>query len=181
LRTLANLGGICGGQVSADRAYLYFSVTDPGITVDLQAVVSPKLEGKLTYAFSNMGRTPATLLEERIITSIRARRDGFPPTIGPDTPRMGVRSVFPVGVVVAAGDKYELSINTFLEAMGPDWDSFADNSGNRSDLFLIGYVRYGDVFGIKYLKGFCALFDIYSDRFVLMGGEKYNYERVETS
>jgi len=52
--------------------------------------------------------------------------------------------------------------------------------GEGNDLFFCGYVRYMDFFNKRYILGFCAMYDLHSGRFVLMGDDRYNYDREET-
>ena len=47
-------------------------------------------------------------------------------------------------------------------------------------LFLIGFVRYKDVFEKRHITGFCAIFDSGFNRFTLKGGKDYNYTRDES-
>jgi hypothetical protein len=53
-------------------------------------------------------------------------------------------------------------------------------NGTDTNLFLIGYIRYADVFGKRYITGFCAMHDPVTWTFVLRGDEQYNYTRQET-
>ena len=41
--------------------------------------------------------------------------------------------------------------------------------------FFRGIVRYADIFGGQYIWGFCFVFDIDANRWVLMGGKEHNY------
>src|SRR3979411_2879851 len=48
------------------------------------------------------------------------------------------------------------------------------------DLFLIGRLRYTDIFGKPYVMGFCAAFGKDGNNLFLMrGGRQYNYARQE--
>jgi hypothetical protein len=52
--------------------------------------------------------------------------------------------------------------------------------GEGNDLYFCGYVRYMDLFIKRYILGFCAMYDFHTGRFVLMGDDRYNYDREET-
>jgi hypothetical protein len=164
-----------------ERARVFFRVVNTGLDVDSKAVVQP--DGTMKCGFRNVGRTPAILIEQCTLVSICAK--GFPPEVDRSTNVIGVahalRTAFPLGYIIAEGDAHDFTENTTAMPInfGPQWYEFAENSGKRSNLFLIGYLRYEDVFGTKYMRGYCAFFDIYSNRFVHMGGERYNYERIE--
>jgi hypothetical protein len=49
----------------------------------------------------------------------------------------------------------------------------------RQGIFFMGFVRYTDIFGNRYISGFCFLFSHEDNRFVLAGGSAYNYRRRE--
>jgi hypothetical protein len=83
----------------------------------------------------------------------------------------------PPGTVSAPQRPYKFTINAFAN-LGDvdDWESIANGTAR---VFLIGYVRYTDIFSTHYITGFCAVFDRVGRRFVLRGSEKYNYTRIE--
>ena len=54
---------------------------------------------------------------------------------------------------------------------------FASVGFEGVDIFLIGFIRYLDIFGNKHITGYCARFDKDANRFALQGGEQYNYTR----
>jgi hypothetical protein len=168
----------------AERARLFFRVTDPGLTVAVStAQVQP--HGKMFCGFRNAGKTPAILIEHLSQIVIMGRREGFPLIVGANTNTVGEpyahRTNFPAGFIVSAGDAYEFSEVTvgMPSRFGDKWYAFAENSGDRSHMFLIGYIIYDDVFGNRYRRGYCAIFDIYGERFILMGDDRYNYEKKE--
>jgi len=165
----------------AERAYLFFKVIKTGLDVDMSATVTPSDNGRLTYAFANMGRTPAILTEHFNETVFRPRRMGFPEPLDTSGALIGVNR-FPPGVVVAANADHMFWENTIRMPLiyGKDWYGFAENTGDRDNLFLIGYIRYRDVFGTRYLRGYCAIFNVTGGDFVLIGNDRYNYEETES-
>ena len=169
----------------AERARLFFSVANTGLILD-GLEVYPTDKGILNCAFANVGRTPAILIEHFSQVAFETRRGNFPAVVGTETNAQGVagvqRTTFPIGFIIAAEKDYVFTENTTAMPLnfGDQWHAFAD-AGERGNMFLLGYIRYEDVFGTRYIKGYCALFDrIGGERFVLMGGERYNYERTET-
>jgi hypothetical protein len=42
-------------------------------------------------------------------------------------------------------------------------------------MFLIGKLRYRDIFGVVFEVGFCAVFDRGTSGFLMEGGDDYNY------
>jgi hypothetical protein len=51
-------------------------------------------------------------------------------------------------------------------------------AGRRS-VWIVGFVRYEDIFGNHHVTGFAKIFDRIGGRFVARGGEQYNYARTE--
>lgn len=170
----------------AERARMFFRATETGLTVDMGAVVNPSTvgDGCLTCDLLNMVRTPAILMEHFNQVIIQPRSGRPAPECGPDTIILGkpaaFRTVFPSGFIVSAGGTYIFRENTLRMPLdfGDEWYSFAENTGIRSDMYLIGYIKYEDVFGAVHIRGYCAIFDIFNNRFVLIGGERQNYEKT---
>jgi hypothetical protein len=80
---------------------------------------------------------------------------------------------YPPGVFVGA-DKDSAPSTRYFERNLLKED-IAAVAKQRADLFLMGRLRYDDIFGNRYLMGFCAVFDKDSGGFLLKGGEHYNY------
>jgi hypothetical protein len=57
---------------------------------------------------------------------------------------------------------------TFFEGSS---SAFADITQNA---FFGGFLRYTDIFGEHYVFGFCFVFDVKENRWVLMGGKEHN-------
>jgi hypothetical protein len=53
------------------------------------------------------------------------------------------------------------------------------NTIKTRTLFCLGHLRYEDIFGNRYILGFCGVLDPLQDNFVLRGDERYNYSRRE--
>jgi hypothetical protein len=45
--------------------------------------------------------------------------------------------------------------------------------------FVFGFIRYKDVFGNKYVRGQAVRYLRRANRFVVVGGDAYNYEHKE--
>ncbi len=162
-----------------ERPFLAFKVSQTGVEVDSLGVVAPK--GNLISFFENIGRTPAILIEHCDHVLVVPRGE-FPQPIDPDNPQLGEtrRTVFPIGVAIGPQLHYSLEENMIPKPMtDPLWYGFADNSKTRANLFVYGFLRYGDIFGGHYLMGYCAIFVITANRFIPIGGPEYNYFRKE--
>jgi hypothetical protein len=161
-----------------ERPFLALIFKEVGFKVDEQAIVSPT--GRLLFAFENIGRTPAYLIE--IYSALTICQPRTPaPVVSPGTipANKGKHSNFPPGIPVKSGGDSELWENTTFAPFDADWDGFSKRNGVRSNLFFHGFVRYRDIFGSVYIMGFCAVFDILGQRFVLQGDSPHNYIRKE--
>lgn len=118
----------------------------------------------LKYGLINRGRTPAFLTElhqRLVVGSMPAPID----TIDPDLE--GVVSL--KGQDVGAGESHPRTVELNTS------DVTAIESLDR--MYLIGFIRYTDIFHRKHITGFCAKFSIVENRFALIGGEQYNYTK----
>jgi hypothetical protein len=167
-----------------ERAYVFVSVKDHGVTIQRQELISSVNpdgsyittlaeavhRGKVWLWFENHGKTPAIL--RRIEFKItRAGPGTYPPAIDPGvTPGR----ILPAGVVATEG-------HPFPE--GLKWKKVPikdDDILSRADfLWVIGFIRYQDIFGNNHITGFGFRYDIVSEKFVMLGNEKYNYRRAE--
>jgi hypothetical protein len=71
------------------------------------------------------------------------------------------------------GEADPLTFNIFINVMRE-----AANNQNMLRIgipFFLGFVIFGDIFGNIYTLGFCFLFDRIGNRFILAGGDEYNY------
>jgi hypothetical protein len=52
--------------------------------------------------------------------------------------------------------------------------------GHRETSFMVGQVRYTDVFGNQFLTGFCYALNIHTQSFYGIGGIEHNFRRTLT-
>jgi hypothetical protein len=170
-----------------ERPFLGVEVLQSGLSfTETGTVTSPISDFK--YQFVNYGRTPARLTELvetwPVIKRINEKEDGsrysytsvLPDPIDPT--RQSGRKL-PFGVVVSSGKPYPLTANAFTVIDIQNLTVQPWYHGTGSDLYFCGYVRYTDIFNKRYILGFCAIFDYTSRHFVLMGDDRYNYNREE--
>jgi hypothetical protein len=159
--------------VSLERPYVYGGISKPGLKiVPSKTRFASELErGPLEVCIYNFGKTPAILTRIQIDRSLMPRGDS-PPVI--DSTTIGGREL-PVGTVTANGDPYVEATDMRLEYFNEEIDIVE----NRLALWVVGFARFVDVFGVHHITGFAATFDLISGRFVRYGSEKYNYTRVE--
>jgi hypothetical protein len=163
-----------------ERAYLFFDkVTDIGFEF-VPTVISTDIYGDSTYgpdicvpkgaglAFDvvNRGKTPA------IITEVMGK-SAFLPKYGTDVPP-------PIDVLAERGDRAppHVSVGTTLGLRCfPNFatPSMHDAHSGEQRLFVLGYVRYIDIFKKKHRIGFCLQYVPSVPTFGLIGGEEYNY------
>ncbi len=163
-----------------EQPFLVFSVKNTGLFVDIRGVVSPN--EFLVSHFENIGRTPAVLIEHCDNVLVVERKQCWPTPIDPNAPVVGLahHTTFPVGMAVGAQLNYTVKENMIRKPLeDPHWSGFAKSSGNRDHLFVYGFIRYRDIFGSRYIMGYCSIFDVIRNRFVPMGDTKYNYFRKE--
>lgn len=156
---------------SLERPFVVADVPQPGLRV-LRAVNGPVLErGDMTLAISNYGRTPAILTELHVATEVtNSGRDI--PAIDPDNMR---GQALPAGVLAVSGKPFE-QVHSFVL-----WNmNFTEGIiNNQQNVWVIGFVRYRDVFGKQFVSGFCLLFNPFRGEFVRRGDHLRNYTREE--
>jgi hypothetical protein len=156
--------------------FIALKVIDPGLKVSYTANGAPLIMNalspamRLKFCFANYGRTPASLLELR--AELCATNIGkSPEMIDPDDPR----KVDQFGELIGPGKKSVPMIRIFREFPDVGAKMNAIDQGG-ADVFLIGFVRFRDIFDSRYTLGFCAKFDRKGGNFVLDGGKGYNYQ-----
>jgi hypothetical protein len=152
-----------------ERPFVYVEVLTPGLVI---SGVNAGFAGSLQAICANYGRTPADLweLEDQIVF---LPKGGFPE---PMVPKANPPRQMPPGAISAPAKPYPFDINL------RGWlnmDQLAELGQGRGSVFLIGYVRYLDIFNRRHITGFCAYFDPVSQRFVARGDERYSYTRDE--
>ena len=167
-----------------ERAYLFFDkVTDIGFEF-VPIVISTDFYGGSTYgpdicvpkgaglAFNvvNRGRTPA------VITEIMGK-SAFLPKIGTDLPP-------PIDISTEHGNKAppHVSVGTTLGLhCSPDFATplMIDAKAGEQRLFVLGYVRYTDIFRKRHRIGFCLQYVPSVPTFGLIGEDGYNYTTDE--
>lgn len=158
-----------------ERPYMYLKIKQSGLQTDANALVAAR--NRLEYSFKNTGRTVAHSMEHAFRIAIEGPGK-FPDPIDPDNPPATDVERFPAGVIVEPNDHHEPPVRDLrLYDDDAKWQSFAA-PGKRSQLFMLGYFRYGDIFGAVHVLGFCAQYDIVLQRFVLVGGDALNYART---
>jgi hypothetical protein len=156
-----------------ERPFVYAEVTQPGLAFDPSAhqLGSELRRSTLELSLLNFGRTPANLtrLEYQITT---APLGDIASSIDPR--RVGGREL-PIGTLSADQHPFTEATNLRLWFFEEEQDIV---EGRRS-VWLVGFVRYDDVFDNHHVTGFAKVFDRIGGRFVTRGGEKYNYARAE--
>lgn len=158
-----------------ERPFVYAEVTQPGLAFTLSDHQrgSELQRGTLELSLLNFGRTPASLtrLEYQITTAPHG--DIASPI---DPRRVGGREL-PIGTVSA--DAYPHTEATNLRLFF--FEEEQEIVEGRCSVWLVGFVRYNDIFGNRHVTGFAKVFDGIGGRFVTRGGDAYNYARTERS
>jgi hypothetical protein len=157
--------------VDLEAPFINVKITKPGLEIQGNGVTF----GTLRWCVTNYGRTPATIIE--IFDDIRAVPigTGWPPAIDLATAHT---NPMPYGVIAPPnGQTEDFPYLAIADLIGEVHKSEMPLS--KLMPFFIGYVRYADIFKNRYILGFCYLFDRNGNRWILAGGDEYNYCRKE--
>jgi hypothetical protein len=158
--------------VDLERPFVAIEVTDPGFEKTGTGVI---MKDSLNYVAFNHGKTPAILTEflYKVCLMDKTAELVLPQPIDPEQ-EFGWK--LPFGNIAAAGRSHPFSF-----ALVPEISLFdvVEIANNRRNLFLLGYVKYMDIFGSRYITGFCAFFHANSNTFRRAGDDLYNYIRKE--
>jgi hypothetical protein len=157
--------------VGLERPYVYGLVSTPGLAIEPRPG-RPQLRGStLELSIYNYGKTPANLtrIEHRISV---AQTGGIAPPIDPSV--VGGREL-PVGTIAVSEKPYIESENLMLCFL----EESSDIVELKKSVWIVGFVRYSDIFGDHYITGFTLVFDPIGRRFTQRGSEQYNYARKE--
>lgn len=161
-----------------ERPYIFVDVSGAGFHEGVSRVMSGRLTLNITqttypieYRFVNHGRTTAllTAIRQRLHFGVAAIPQPIDPLTDPGEP-------LPQGTAIQGNGDMKYPIDA--RAAMPDDDSIIKNvlSGRGGVfLYLIGFVRYRDIFGKGHITGFCAKFDQPRNCFILEGRDGYNY------
>lgn len=127
----------------------------------------------LRYCIRNYGRTAAHIVElDDFVNCVEIGSQPSP--LNPD--RRG--RPMPYGVIAPpSADTQEFNTVTHFDLFGGESGRNVGDVVNAA--FFQGFVRYRDIFDGRYIFGFCFVFDLKGNRWVLMGGEDHNYCRKD--
>jgi hypothetical protein len=129
----------------------------------------------IRFCATNHGRTPAQLIELTDLLALLPKNEGLPPALDPDT---ASRNTMPYGVIAPPnGESQSFSNNLLAFIMGKLVTDPLPLKENR--FFFYGFVRYGTIFNEIFRVGFCYHFDLFSEKWLLTGGDKHNYCKKE--
>jgi hypothetical protein len=156
-----------------ERPFVGIEITSVGFSVkDPKSDPYVMLEGDLRFRFANYGRTPATIIE--LFDEFHVCEPGkMPDPVNPEIE--GIK--FPFGFIVGANRRSPPS--TRSQSEGIDQNIWLTFTAGESELFLIGFIRFRDIFDNRHLTGFCLRFDKRDGRFFFNGDERYNYTYEE--
>jgi len=129
---------------------------------------SPAMIPLVSICFENCGRSPATVLEVRFDT-LGSKKTPEPTTFPPNQINMMVSYILAPGRI---SELARFSVGSFTGWIQSDHEQVA---------WLMGHVRYADVFGNQFLTGFCYFQTNYQSIWRAQGGPAYNYRRKLTS
>lgn len=153
-----------------EAPFIGLNIIDGGLTSHQKrdkTWVVEQMRFALTFGFYNHGRTPAVLLSMQ--DKLQACEESKLPTL--EWP--GRYSEYPYGVFIGPNMSSAPSSRPFDEYLtGEEWN---DVSIGKRNLFLLGRLRFRDIFQNTFEMGFCAVFDPANQHFLMSGGEPYNY------
>ncbi len=153
-----------------ERPIVFGGISRAGLTLEGNDLLRSQLE----LSIYNHGRTMARL--RRLEWELRVAEKGSI-ALPIDPFAVGGRAL-PPGTVCVSGDPFSESENLLTKWGLGTVEKIA--SGDAS-VWIVGFVRYDDVFQRHHISGFTLVFDPIGGRFVRRGGEVYNYERTECS
>jgi hypothetical protein len=167
--------------VDLERPFVYCSISKPGISVDFGVSqghgkpVKWNVEfGVTELAIKNFGRTPAQVTRFYATMKI-ASNPGICEAIDPF--KEGGKEL-PVGTICFENADFRdtLDLRDFFRTDNINKEAIG---AQTSAVWVVGYVRYDDIFGHHHINGFALTFDMESKSFVRRGDAKYNYEKKE--
>jgi hypothetical protein len=157
-----------------ERPFVYAEVTKPGLKVSQYTPLGRTdrlARTTLELSMFNVGRTPAILTRVEYVI-VPARTGSIADPINPT--KTGGREL-PVGTISISGRPFVETTNLALHFME---EATAISDGDKS-VWLVGFVRYRDIFGQHQITGFTQVFDPIGERFLARGDDKYNYAHSE--
>jgi len=152
--------------VDLERPYVFADLHEPIFDQVVVAAGRPQMNfvrsrTPVKYGLINRGRSPAFLTDfyQRLVSG------GIPGPVDSSDPDLE-------GVVSLKGQDVGADPH-------PCRIDFVAGEMDLDALYLIGFIRYTDIFRRQHLTGFCAKYSIVENRFALIGGEEYNYTKDE--
>jgi hypothetical protein len=157
-----------------ETPFLSIKIIDTGIT---------RSYGKMGHDFQiirfcvvNYGRTPARLIELADRFALLDINAGLPPEANPQS---ATRNQMPYGVIAPPSGESQEFTNTVFGAMANALITDSLPLQTKA-IFFYGFIRYLTIFNEVYRLGFCFIFDKFSEKWLLAGGETHNYCRKES-
>jgi hypothetical protein len=152
-----------------ERPFLFLRARNARIS--LPAIV----DDSVRYRLVNHGRTPAILIHlVQRLAVLPLDIQGLPDQIDPSAV---FDREFPGGISIGPNSSRKFSLGIY-SSLG-DIADLVNYASGQSRVYLIGYVRYRDIFGNHYVTGFCAILIRDTRRVLLIGDDGYNYTKEE--
>ena len=125
----------------------------------------------LELVIYNFGRTPAQLTHLEYNIDIADHESILAPV---DRTQIAGRAL-PVGTISANDDPFIETTSMQLKFLQEESDILR----KRKSIWIVGFVRYTDLFGNHHVSGFAETLDVWSGKYVRRGDETYNYTANE--
>jgi hypothetical protein len=130
----------------------------------------------LSVVIVNYGRTPARIIEVADKPALVEHNEGLPPEVNP---AFASRNSIPYGVIAPQqGESQGWTQNLFAFTL--KYSVEGTNPLKNNKMFFYGFIRYATIFDEVFRVGFCFMYDVVSEKWVLTGGDRHNYFRKET-
>ena len=159
--------------VELERPFLLVELSDPNPADGASPGTVQFPFRTIELRLVNVGRMSAILT--RIEYDFKPASSG---SIAPavDQTKVGGREL-PAGTVSVSGRPFRETTNLFQPFSHDENDALA--TGEKS-MWIVGFVRYDDIFGNHYIAGFSQVYDRLGSRFVTRGDNRaYNYTHME--
>lgn len=152
-----------------EAPFVFVKINSPGLEIKGRSVSF----GLLKWCVVNHGRTPATILEifEEVLSVELGK--GYP-TAKNFSKAHGDK--MPYGVIAPPGGQSEDFPYLAIANLVSEGE---ETPFSQTLPFFRGFVRYADILKNHFILGFCFMFDREGNRWILSGGDDYNYCRKE--
>jgi hypothetical protein len=153
-----------------EAPFISIKITDTGITRTYGE--TGHVFTNISFCIPNHGRTPARILELVDKFALIGIGEGNPPEVRTDA---ATRNTMPYGVIAPPNGESQPFTNNLYAFMIRNDLAIDPLPLTTKRIFFYGFVRYATIFDEVFRMGFCCIFDVASEKWLLSGGGNHNY------